>query len=293
MYDSRMKVIFNAMLVAVIVGILVTSTSAVTTVYASNHRSGPDSSTSGGSKGSDTSGSSSSSSSSSSGPSESQSSGSGITLPPSGPAGGQSSGTSGSGPNPSGPLPSPPGQPQSLTTCPNGGQPDSSGKCPPITPPKTTCPPGKRDIGGKCEQILEPHPCPGVVGLTLGPCPPVHTCTNDIKPCLPRQCPDGHIVFGDTPCPPLPKECHVFNNGTRVFCVFHKTVVHKTVQQPTTYNDVNLFIVTTCTADKNNGVLSGNLAAMCDSTITMMHNDGLDAQLPQVDMYLKARGLLS
>jgi hypothetical protein len=51
-------------------------------------------------------------------------------------------------------------------------------------------------------------------------------------------------------------------------------------------------IVTTCTADQNNGILNGNLAALCDSTITMMHNDGLDAQLPQVDLYLKARGLL-
>jgi hypothetical protein len=70
-------------------------------------------------------------------------------------------------------------------------------------------------------------------------------------------------------------------------------VTHNTIQQvPVATNDINLLLVTTCTADENNGVLSGNLAALCDASITMMHDDGVNAQLPQVDMYLKARGLL-
>jgi hypothetical protein len=76
MYDNGMKVIFNAMLAAVIIGILVTSTSAATTVYASNHNSGSDSSTGSGPKGSDISGSK------SSGSSGGQSSGSGSTPCP-------------------------------------------------------------------------------------------------------------------------------------------------------------------------------------------------------------------
>lgn len=52
-----------------------------------------------------------------------------------------------------------------------------------------------------------------------------------------------------------------------------------------------LGIVTICTADQNNGISNGNLTAICDSSITMMHNNGLDAQLPQVDMYLKQEKL--
>jgi hypothetical protein len=165
------------------------------------------------------------------------------------------------------PPPSPP-----PPTCPNGGQPDSSGKCPPSPPPPGPCPNGAQpDKNGKC--------------------PPLPNCKDG----------QGWIAGRPPPCK-VPKGCFIhgmFVDGIRVVCPSHHTtvIVHNThtttVQQvPTNTNDINLMLVTTCTADQNNVVLNGNLAALCDSTITMMHNDGLDAQLPQVDLYLKARGLL-
>ena len=88
------------------------------------------------------------------------------------------------------------------------------------------------------------------------------------------------------------------NNSTEIIC--HKIIEHNTHTTVTQIvlglaantNNINLFLVTTFTADQNSDVLNENLAALCNSTITMMHNDGLDSQLPQVDMYLKARGLL-
>lgn len=80
---------------------------------------------------------------------------------------------------------------------------------------------------------------------------------------------------------------------TNIKCIVHKTVVrHNTIQQVGT-TDVNLFIVTSCTTDFNDGTLKGELATLCDTSITMMHNEGYNSQLPQVDMYLKARGLLA
>jgi hypothetical protein len=111
---------------------------------------------------------------------------------------------------------------------------------------------------------------------------------------VPIKCPEGTILV-DGKCR---KDCHKVDNSTVIECQgpsHTRTIVRNTIQQvplATNTNDINLMIVTTCTADQNNGILNGNLAALCDSTITMMHNDGLDAQLPQVDLYLKARGLL-
>jgi hypothetical protein len=138
----------------------------------------------------------------------------------------------------------------------------------------TTCPPGE-----KCGPTI-PVGCQAPSNCPVPPEPPL------------KQCPNGQIITTGT-CPPLPKQCKEFSNGTLVKCVFTKTIVHKqTVGTSTNTNDVNLFILTTCTADFNNNALNTAMAALCDSTITMMHNDGLDAQLPQVDMYLKARGLL-
>lgn len=110
------------------------------------------------------------------------------------------------------------------------------------------------------------------------------------------DCKKGNMTTTCPPSPPpkLPKECHAVGNNT--LCIIHhiRTVTHNTVQQvPVTTNDINLFIVTSCTNDANDGTLKGELATLCDTSITMMHNEGLDAQLPQVDMYLKARGLLT
>jgi hypothetical protein len=40
------------------------------------------------------------------------------------------------------------------------------------------------------------------------------------------------------------------------------------------------------------GQLTGQIATLCDTGITLMHNQGLAATIPQIDQYLKARGLL-
>ena len=146
------------------------------------------------------------------------------------------------------------------------------------------------------------------------------TCTQGEKCVLPSPSPAPQPCKGNGTCPspppgPTPCKknevmingkcvslglCHLIDNGTRFECPegggHTKIIERSTIQQVpviTSTNDINLFLVTTCTADFNNHILNGNLAALCDSTITMMHNDGLDAQLPQVDLYLKARGLLS
>ena len=128
-----------------------------------------------------------------------------------------------------------------------------------------------------------PQPCKG-----NGTCPPP-------PPPGPTICKKGEVMISEK-CVSL-GSCHLIDNGTKFECPEgggHTTIIERNTihQVPITTNDINLMIVTTCTADQNNGVLNGNLAALCDSTITMMHNDGLDAQLPQVDLYLKARGLL-
>jgi hypothetical protein len=104
----------------------------------------------------------------------------------------------------------------------------------------------------------------------------------------------------DDHCPP--KECFFHEQNCPRIIVIKKEVHEshssspKVIVQQQPYignnNDVNLQLVTVCTADYNSGILNSQTQALCDSTITMMHNDGLNAQLPQVDLYLKARGLL-
>lgn len=205
-------------------------------------------------------------------------SGDGSGSSPSGSVGDDIQGSQGTSPNP----PTPPLTP---TKCPDGSTPDKDGKCPttPTPPPPTPCPSGTQaDKTGKC--VPSPIPCPKGTEL------------DKTGKCVPILCPEGSVLV-DGRCQP---HCHLIRNGTEVLCIrpgqSHTTVIeHNTVQQvPLTANtnNINLVIVTTCTADQNNGVLNGNLAALCDSTITMMHNYGLNSQLPQVDMYLKARGLL-
>jgi response regulator receiver domain-containing protein len=147
----------------------------------------------------------------------------------------------------------------------------------------TTCTQGEKCV--LPSSLPQPQPCKGN-GICPSPPPPG-----------PTPCKKGEVLINGK-CVSL-GSCHLIDNGTKFECSEeggHTTIIERnTIQQVpiiTSTNDINLFIVTTCTADQNNGVLNGNLAALCDSTITMMHNDGLDAQLPQVDLYLKARGLL-
>ncbi len=147
----------------------------------------------------------------------------------------------------------------------------------------TKCTPGEKCILSSSSP--PPQPCKG-----NGTCPP--------PPPPPPICKKGEVLINGK-CVSL-GSCRLIDNGTKFECPEgggHTTIIERnTIQQLpviTSTSDINLFLVTTCTADQNNGVLNGNLAALCDSTITMMHNDGLGAQLPQVDLYLKARGLLS
>lgn len=262
-----MKLRFSIILLAVVVITMVASiTSAATTAYASHHSSGS----------SDKSGSSSGGSNGGSG-SGSQGS-QGINPPP----------ATTPPPNPPpNPLPNP-----SSTKCPDGSTPDSSGKCPQtVPPPPTPCPNGAQpDKNGNCPPPPPPKLCPDGSIPVNGKCPSIHECKN------------GQVfIAGHRPCE-VSKDCFTVGvgiDGIRVVCptiVVHNT--HTTVVQQappvatTNTNDINLLIVTTCTADFNDNQFPSSTAALCDSTITMMHNDGLDAQLPQVDLYLKARGLL-
>ena len=320
-----------------VVTLVASTTSAATTVYASNQKSSSDSTSTGsGAKSLDTSGSS------SQGPSSSDSSsGSGNT-----PQSPTSPGSQTIGSNPPGFPPSTPGQQQQLQpTCPNGEKPDSNGKCP--SPPLSSISPkghtkdfgtgfsagaedgksGVYDPAAACAGASNQAHCiqgykdayvatcvHGKLGCGDGPT----TCTQGEKCVLPSPSPPPQPCKGNGTCTPPPPpgptpckkgevmingkcvslgSCRLIDNGTKFECPEgggHTTIIERnTIQQvPTTTNDINLIIVTTCTAYQNNGVLNGNLAALCDSTITMMHNDGLDAQLPQVDLYLKARGLL-
>lgn len=282
----KIEIIFRkALLVAIVATLIVsTATAATTTVYASHSdkKTGKSSIppiTFPSGKSSDNSHSSSDQSSSKSNPQQP------TTL-----AGGSDNN----------PAPSTSTTPSGKNEGPTGATPKCTGdtieSCP-IPPGEdlgTNCPSGATVVNGRCTVQGNPFPvhCPSgvtVFGLNTK-CPPP-----------PSDCKDGSIVTFFNNCH-LQKDCFKVPFGvdtSRIVCIHSRTVVHNThttiIQQvptATSPNDVNLMIVTTCTADQNNGVLSGNLAALCDSTITMMHNDGLDAQLPQVDMYLKARGLL-
>ncbi len=326
-----MKVIFRKVLLVVVVAVaLVASTTfAATTVYASNQKSNSNSSTGSGSKGSYTSGSSSqgsgsdstSSQSGSGNPPGSQTSGpSPPGFPPSTPSQQQQSQPT----CPNGEKPDSSGKctlPSSVAT-PKGhtkdfgqgfGKGAEDGKVGIYDPAAAcagasntahciqgyndsyvaSCTHGKFGCGDgptKCtpgEKCVLPSPTPNP---TPQPCKGNGTC-----PPPPPTCKKGEVLINGK-CVSL-GSCRLIDNGTKFECPEgggHTTIIERnTIQQiQTTTNDINLMIVTTCTADQNNGVLNGNLAALCDSTITMMHNDGLNAQLPQVDMYLKARGLL-
>lgn len=138
-----------------------------------------------------------------------------------------------------------------------------------------------------------PSSIPSTPSPTTTPTPPVTPTPTPVV----KLCSDGSHPDKDGKCPThLPENCKKVDNGTVIFCrgeTHTRTIVHNTIQQvPVTSTDINLFIVTSCTSDFNNGQLKGDLATLCDTSITMMHNEGLNSQLPQVDMYLKSRGLL-
>jgi hypothetical protein len=247
--------------------------------------------------------------------------------PPPSPPPGQPSNPSSSGgcDHPLRPPCLPVSKPQTTKECPNGEVVDINAKCP--TP--VTAPPGHtKDFGqgfsagsedGKSGVYDPAAACAGASNTAH--------CIQGYNDSYVASCTHGRFGCGDGPttcapsekciipiagggnggkcnrgngtsfCPP-PRDCVKINNMT-IICkpriVEHNTQTTITQLVPglaANTNHVNLFLVTTCTADQNNGVLNGNLAALCDASITMMHDDGLDAQLPQVDLYLKARGLL-
>lgn len=195
------------------------------------------------------------------------------------------------------PTPSTPTTPTNNNPPPCTSDPSQCNPNPPNPGAGQNCPPGSIIIHGHCVVKGKPfpHQCPS--GITLfglnSKCPQI----------FPPKCRDGDgFVVGQRHCE-VPRDCSIIPvgvDGARVVCPpHHRTViVHNThtttiVQQPvSTISDLNLFIVTSCTADFNNGQFPATTATLCDTSIIMMHNQGLNSQLPQVDLYLKARGLL-
>ena len=134
-----------------------------------------------------------------------------------------------------------------------------------------------------------------VVGCGDGPttCPTGENCL----PSTPKINPGCNAPIGGFPpgssCIPSPKPtklCPIANATCIV--IFKKTVVKHVPVTQTTIDDANLFLVTSCMNFATDGQLTGQIAILCDTGITLMHNQGLAATIPQIDQYLKARGLL-
>jgi hypothetical protein len=248
--ERRVSIILLAAVVATMVA---SPTSTTTMVYASHHSSGSGSDSSSGSNGS----SDKSSDKSGSGgnkPSEQPSTltGGSNTNPPSNPQPPY---------NPSQPNIQGPTNPPII---PNTQQPSPTNQCTgkdvnscPIPQGEnlgTNCPPNATVVDGRCTLQGNPFPvnCPGggvVYGLNAK-CPPIH------------ECKGGEIFVLDHKTCELNKDCFIVRNGIdtqRVVCVHSKTVVHNihttTIQQvpalAANANDINLMLVTTCTADFN------------------------------------------
>lgn len=86
------------------------------------------------------------------------------------------------------------------------------------------------------------------------------------------------------------KLCPIVNATCIV--VFKTTVVKHVPVTQTTINDANLFLVTSCMNFATDRNLKDQIGILYDTGISLMHNEGLAASVPQIDQYLKLRGLL-
>jgi hypothetical protein len=113
-----------------------------------------------------------------------------------------------------------------------------------------------------------------------------------------EDCDKGDANEGGTPPPlppgpTLPDNCKYVDNNSKIVCP-PRTIIHNTIVKESTAGsyEADIFVVTSCTTDLNDSDLKGNLATLCDTAIILMHKEGLNSQIPQIDVYLKGRGLL-